>query len=303
MKRRRSLALFTSILTGISGCVSSPSNDQMTTKTSTTTTQQGRVTKKTNTSATTHTTQQKSSLHTSFQSRQRYRSPGHSLNLFTDLSAWESLQGTMVADPNGFTHSQSAKISGSNGNYVAIQRQFPTIQDLSNQDLSVAFRTTTPSNVALFLSLIDIHGNVAEHHLRDVTMEKPDIGWFRTCPGTYTTDSNFDRSRVDRIRIRLNNTGKKAVGWLDDVRTHRKPEKGYVILSWDDSRQSYYTKAAPVNDEFGVPSVIAAITTPGYRQRSRPASNPLLDPRSVFENSSPMCRSQQYPHHRIHPES
>ncbi|WP_458187839.1 polysaccharide deacetylase family protein [Haladaptatus sp. NG-WS-4] len=156
-----------------------------------------------------------------------------------------------------FIGSKSAKLVGENGDHAVIQKSFTAPKDFTDTDVSVALRTTTPDAIAFFVQLIDTNGNAAEHHLRDVSMRAPDIGWFRTCPGVCQSDDGFDRSSVDRIRLRVNNaSSERAVVWVDDARTHPKPDKGYVILSWDDGKRSYYRKAAPIHDEYGLPATL-----------------------------------------------
>jgi len=209
------------------------------------------------TGSTTTTTEPVPSLKTEYDPRERFSSPGKSFDAMEDLSTWNTNQGSMKPDQStAFSGDRSAKLVGENGDHGVIETSFaPT--DFTDRDLSVALRTTTPESIAFFVQLLDENGNAAEHHLRSITMSPSDVGWFRTCPGTYDSDSGFDRSAVTRLRLRMNNaTDGKAVAWVDDVRTHPKPDTGYVIFSWDDGKRSYYRNAAPLHDMYGFPAVI-----------------------------------------------
>ena len=219
------------------------------------------------------------SLKTEYDPRKRFQSPGESFDAMDDLSVWVTNQGSMEADgKKSFQGNGSAKLVGKGGEHAVIEKSFAP-KDLSGQDISVALRTTTPESIAFFVQLLDADGNASEHHLRSITMEAPDVGWFRTCPGTYDADPGFDRSAVTRLRLRVNNaTDGKAVAWVDDVRTHAKPETGYVIFSWDDGKRSYYRNAAPLHDRYGFPAVLTQPPHP-----SDAASKLFMSPKQFRE--------------------
>ncbi|RBI62294.1 polysaccharide deacetylase [halophilic archaeon] len=197
------------------------------------------------------------SLRTAYRSRRRYRSPGESLDAMEALGAWRVRRGSMRPDPGqAFVGAKSAKLVGDGGGHAVVERTLPR-RDFSDADVSVALRTTTPDSVAFFVQLLDANGNAAEQQLRSITWDAPDVGWFRTCPGTYVADDEFDRSAVTRLRLRLNNASdRRVVAWVDDVRVHPKPDTGYVVFSWDDGKRSYYRNAASAHDEYGFPAVL-----------------------------------------------
>jgi peptidoglycan/xylan/chitin deacetylase (PgdA/CDA1 family) len=63
---------------------------------------------------------------------------------------------------------------------------------------------------------------------------------------------------INRIQITVYNTGDAEV-WVDDLRTHEKPEKGYVMLCWDDGFNGFYDEASPLHDEYGVNAIQAVV--------------------------------------------
>ncbi len=119
-------------------------------------------------------------------------------------------------------------------------------------------------DVAFLVYLYDPNGNWVVLELRNVTYRTPDVGWFRTCPGVFNvSESPPDLTRIEQMQLEItsaNQDGTQAN--IDDIRLHPKPEKGFVILSWDDGNQNYYDKAAPINDRFGFPAVITMPVRP-----------------------------------------
>lgn len=199
-------------------------------------------------------TEEEGALETSYRSREEYAHPGTSFDDFEDLSQWTALNGTLESNDTSFVGSQSAKLVGENGSRVLVERAADS-QDFSDTELSMAVRTTTPSKIAVNIRLVDPFGNHMIRSLRNISHDSDDVTWFRTAPGTFTTSGDsFDITQIERIQVHmLNATDTDATISLDDMRTHSKPDKGYIVLSWDDNRQSYYDEAAPINDQFGFP--------------------------------------------------
>ncbi|WP_224268873.1 polysaccharide deacetylase family protein [Haloprofundus salinisoli] len=201
-------------------------------------------------------------VETTYKSREKYNEPGELLDDFTDLSTWLSNAGELEpSSEHAFRGDKSAKLVGKGGDNASIARSFENNRDLTKKDFSLALRSTTPSKFALFVYLRDPFGNYAVLELRNITMETPDVGWFRTAPGVYeTSNTPPDLTQISRIEIVANNaTGDDIEVWVDDLRIHDKPDKGYIVFSWDDGRKSYYDDAAPLHDEFEVPAVQAAV--------------------------------------------
>ncbi len=207
-------------------------------------------------------------VETEYNSREEFGQPGESFDDFEDLDAWETVQGSAEADEDvAFEGSQSLKLTAEDGENVIVERSIETT-DLTDREFSLAVQTSTPGNVAVDIRLFDIYGGYAHHQLRSVTYRTPDIGWFRTNPGVFEESSvPLERDVVDEIQIIVYNTGDAEV-WVDDLRVHDKPEKGYVVLCWDDGFDDFYDTASPLHDEYGVNAVQAAVRqwTRGQRE-------------------------------------
>jgi|GEM_PF-612092 len=195
---------------------------------------------------------------TDYRSRERYRQPGESFAPLADLEGWRTVAGEATVSDRSYTGESSVKLVGPGGENALVEKSLPAT-DLSEKDLSVAIRTTTPRQIAFIVKLIDPDGNWAALELRQLSYQPPDVGWFRTCPGVYaTSDLVPDLEEVDRVQIVALNGGSSDVEvWVEDMRTHPKPEKGYVVLCWDDGRQDYYEEAAPLQDERDLPGVVS----------------------------------------------
>ncbi|TYL36578.1 polysaccharide deacetylase [Natronococcus pandeyae] len=198
-------------------------------------------------------------VETEYDSREEFGQPGEQFDDFEDLDSWEVVQGSAEADEDvAFDGSQSLKLTAEDGENAIVERRIDTT-DMSDLELSMAVRTATPSNVAIDIRLIDIYGGYAHHQLRDVTYRTSDIGWFRTNPGVFEESSMpLERDVVEEIQIIVYNTDDAEV-WVDDMRIHEKPEKGYVVLCWDDGLEDFYDPAGPLHDEYGVNAVQAAV--------------------------------------------
>ncbi|MFB6150296.1 MAG: polysaccharide deacetylase [Haloarculaceae archaeon] len=192
------------------------------------------------------------SLETNFNPRERFGRPGELLDDFEDLSAWSAMSGRLEKSSKSYAGSQSAKLVGQDGSDVLVEYAAGG-KDLSDTEVSMALRTTTPDRMAVNIRLVDVFGNSAVRSLRRISHIPSDPAWFRTAPGTFQTSGDaLDLSQVQRVQVHLlNPTDKKVEAQIDDLRTHPKPDTGYVVLSWDDNRRAYYEDAAPINDRHG----------------------------------------------------
>ncbi|WP_049988592.1 polysaccharide deacetylase family protein [Natrinema salifodinae] len=199
------------------------------------------------------------SLETDFDSREEFRDPGESFDDFSDIDAWSVSGGSGEADTDiVFDGDQSFKLQ-SNGSQNIIAERSVGDEDLTETDLSFAVRTTTP-NIAVNLRLVDQFGSEKVYSLRNIRYRTPDIGWFRASPGVFQ-QSEYEPSLdlLDRIEIQVLHSTQEAEVWIDDLRTHETPDKGYVMLSWDDGMRDFYETAAPMHDEYGFPAVQAPV--------------------------------------------
>ena len=199
-------------------------------------------------------------LKTEFDSRERFRQPGSSLDDFSDLEAWTVNQGSGEADTDTvFDGKQSFRLQSNGSENIVAERSLEG-KDLTGTDLSIAIRTSTPDSIAVNLRLVDQFGSDKVYSLRQIRYRTPDIGWFRTSPGVFE-QSAYEPAldHLDRLEIQVLHSMPQAEVWVDDLRTHETPDGGYVMLSWDDGMRDYYEQAAPMHDEYGFPAVQAPV--------------------------------------------
>lgn len=259
--RRRLLHLTGASLTAVlAGCSDSKSEGNTTTGTKTSSSSRTTTDTATDTTTTETTTAEPAqTLHTKYNSRKKFASPGKSFETFEDPSNWEARGGSMTPDTKvKYSGSQSLRLEGKSGHHAVIERPLADPMDFTDRDISAMIRTTTPSKIGFYIYLEDMSGNRAVLELRNISYRAPDVGWFRTCPGVYKVDGEEpDLSNIGRIMLQATNATEDDVNvWVDDVRLHRKPDTGYVILSWDDGKRSYYDDAAPVHDKYDFPAVL-----------------------------------------------
>ena len=199
-------------------------------------------------------------VETEYRSREQYRQPGQQFDDFEDLLAWTTVGGSMEADEEVvFDGTQSARLHAEDGENIRIEREIGD-EDLTNLDISFAIRTTTPGNIAVYVRFVDVYGSSQINQLRSISYRTPDVGWFRTNPGVFEDDEiPTEMDQLDRMELVVLNTADEAEVWIDDMRTHEKPDSGYVMLCWDDGFRDYYETASPMHDEFGFATVQAAV--------------------------------------------
>ncbi|AGB38521.1 polysaccharide deacetylase family protein [Natronococcus occultus] len=198
-------------------------------------------------------------LETEYDSREEFGQPGEGFDDFEDADEWAVVQGSAEPDEEfAFEGSQSLRLAAEDGEDVIVEREIePT--DLSDRELSLAVRTTTPGNVAIDIRLEDAYGGATHHQLRAVSYGSDDVGWFRTNPGAFEEGTTpLERDAVERIQLLVYNTDDAEV-WVDDLRIHDKPESGYVVLCWDDGTPDFYERASPLHDEYDVNAVQSAV--------------------------------------------
>ncbi|OVE84115.1 polysaccharide deacetylase family protein [Natronolimnobius baerhuensis] len=207
-------------------------------------------------------------LETEYNSREQYRQPGDQLDDFSDLDAWEVVQGSGEADEDiVFDGDQSFRLESDGEANIVAQRSLEG-EDLTEIDLSFAVRTTTPQNITINLRLVDQFGSARVHSLREITYREPDVGWFRASPGVFEQDDYEPAmDHLDRLEIQVLHSMDEAEVWVDDLRMHDRPDQGYVMLVWDDGFTDYYETASPLHDEFGFRTVQAPV--PRWTEQGR----------------------------------
>lgn len=251
--RRKFLASTAALATvGIAGCSSTGAQSDPTPTSSPAGTPTDTPTDTPTETASPTPTETQGPIETASNSREQYARPGTLLDDFEDLTNWTAFEGQMSASDTAAAGSQSAHLVGEDGNGARIELATDEI-DLTNTEVSVAVRTPTPGRIAVNIRLGDPFGNWRILSLRQISQSDTDIAWFRTAPGTYVPAGDaFDPSQISRVQVHmLNATAQDAELFVDDLRTHPKPDTGYIVLSWDDNRSNYYEEAAPINDSFG----------------------------------------------------
>ena len=207
-------------------------------------------------------------LETEYNSREQYRQPGDSFDDFSDLDEWEVVQGSGEADTDVvFDGDQSFKLQSNGEENIVAERSLEG-EDLTGLDLSFAVRTTTPQNITINVWLFDRFGSRKVYSLREITYRGPDVGWFRSSPGVFE-QSQYEPSmdNLETLRIEIRHSMDEAEVWFDDLRTHEKPDQGYVMLTWDDGESDYYDIASPLHDEYGFRTVQAPV--PNWTDQGR----------------------------------
>jgi hypothetical protein len=199
-------------------------------------------------------------VETEYNSREEYRQPGEAFVDFENLEEWELLDGSGDAETDVvFDGDQSLRLTAEDEDNAVVATEFEAT-DLSDRDVSMAVRTTTPANIALEIQLRDIYGGYASYMLQSISYDSDEPGWFRTCPGFVDESTTpVEQDAIDELRVVVHNTGDEAEVWVDDIRTHEKPDQGYVILCWDDGFEDFYEPAGPIHDEYDVTAVQAAV--------------------------------------------
>src|SRR6056297_1427224 len=164
-------------------------------------------------------------LETEFDSRERYRQPGDSLDDFSDLDAWTIVQGSGGADEDVVFDGQQSFRLRSNGSRNVIAERSLEGEDLTDTDLSFAVRTTTPDSITVNLRVVDQFGSSKVYSLRQIRYRAPDVGWFRASPGVFQ-QSEYEPAldHLDRLEIQVLHSMPEAEIWIDDLRTHTTPD-------------------------------------------------------------------------------
>ncbi|MFU8866939.1 polysaccharide deacetylase family protein [Natronococcus sp.] len=200
-------------------------------------------------------------VETEYNSREEFRQPGEQLNDFETGDDWTVLEGEAEMDDEfSFDGDQSIRLMAEDEDNAAVGTELDEATDMENLDLSVAVQTTTPHNIALEIQLRDIYGGYASYMVPSVSYGDENPGWFRMCPGFADESTTpVEQDAIDEIRLVVHNTGDEAEVWFDDLRTHEKPDQGYVILNWDDGFEDFYEPAGELHDEYDVNAVLAVV--------------------------------------------
>ncbi|WP_458210701.1 polysaccharide deacetylase family protein [Haladaptatus sp. NG-SE-30] len=194
---------------------------------------------------------------------------------FEKLGQWHAVerQGTLKkSSKQKYEGSQSAHIVGSKKTKEGkiFRANFGgSPANLKGKNLSLAFKCTSHSHTKVSVQLYaPDRGHIVEMKR---TLYGPKGKWVRINLGV-TSDQRqktIDLSTVYEIRITGRpvdtNSTKPIEFHVDDLKTVPTPEKGMVMLTFDDGLKSHYTKAYKKMKKYGFPGVDAIITDAVYQ--------------------------------------
>lgn len=180
-----------------------------------------------------------------FDSRTRWRNAGWMKESFEDLSEWEVVSGSLMADTSTrYMGGQAARLSTA-GDQVQIERRIdPT--DFSSYDVSIAAKLSE-STADVEVRLCDADGGYVAYR----SPLQANDGWIQTNMGVSDERSSVDLTDIRTIQVQFAADEDGIEGWVDNLRYHPKPDGAQCILTFDDSTVSHYEKAYPIMQEFG----------------------------------------------------
>ena len=184
--------------------------------------------------------------------------PGTLVEDFEDLEGWDTIDGTVEAETNdAFAGSQSVRIENPQGGAAGIEKRYPDGLDLSADDLSIAVKMEKPAVGKLAVEyLAPYRGDHLTTH-RYIVEDLDD--WARVDLGYTAADGTPDLSNVKALRILVLTQDEPIRFWIDDLRKSKKPDRGKVVLTFDDAHATQYDVAFPELQERDVPGVAAVI--------------------------------------------
>jgi peptidoglycan/xylan/chitin deacetylase (PgdA/CDA1 family) len=197
--------------------------------------------------------------------------PGEQFEDFEDLERWFPIgdNGTVepsTADP--YVGTQSASVTAEDGRpYGSLFKAFEEPVDFTGKNLSLAVKVSEPeiSKVAIDLLAPDRGNKVRMMR----TLSGPTDRWLLMDFGVPSGARQPDLSAVHEIRITCRHRGgvREPVEFaVDDLRLVDQPERGAVLLTFDDSHRSHYEEAFSRMREYGMPGVEGVIAETVYRQ-------------------------------------
>lgn len=254
MTRRRTFLRTTGVatlggLTSIAGCLGEADE----TTTTTTTTQQTTTTEG---NETTTDEEPKGS-----KNGERYVLENTSvIDDFEDLEPWEAMNGELEADTETtFQGSQAMRITAPEADGFGWAGR-DVDWDLDDKTLSLALNVASPvDNVIMVVRIIapDTNNVVKMGELLRV---REGQDWIRLDLATRDFSGSPDLSNVQRVEIGMRAADGEVDFTVDDLRSVPRPDKGYVVLTFDDSLESHYTEAFKKMQEYEMPGNVGVIT-------------------------------------------
>lgn len=197
----------------------------------------------------------------SSESRTNPGGPGRQLEAFEDLSEFSTSSGALTADTDTqYVGSQSAKLTLEGGEDVSGAR--PVSVDMDGTLPSIAVRLSNPADVTFYLiASAPDYSNRVVYQQTGFDIQEP-TNWFRLSPGVSPESSGSpDLSDVRTLRYKFITHSDETIDcWIDDLRAVPTPDRGKLVLQWDDSRDDYYSKAFDDVEQYSYPMSHATIT-------------------------------------------
>ena len=180
---------------------------------------------------------------------------GEPTDVFEDIQEW-SASGDITSDTDyHFTTSQSLAYEGESGSIFREFQREPL--DLSGKDLSLAgyFQHDVDS-----VSSFYVIAEAPDQANRIVWRARyfPTTGWERFDLTPVATDGDPDRSDIRKLELDGEHPyGDTTVFNVDDLRLHPRPERGKIVLLFEDCRRIHYDEYRHVLAEYDYPATEA----------------------------------------------
>lgn len=191
---------------------------------------------------------------------------GEVVESFEDVSHWEAVGSSTIEQDDGSDGASPPPVDGGYSLRVEAdgiaqaEATYDEPLDFSDRTPSFAMYADRPDGFpSLFVILWDEDGNSSRFL---ATYDGwTDGGWIRYDPRTdaYEYNDQMDFSRVARVRIRLS-ADSDARFWVDELRAVPRPDKGKVLVMFDDIPQSQYEHALPILRDHDVPAAVSVPT-------------------------------------------
>lgn len=256
MTRRRTFLRTTGVatlggLTSIAGCLGEADNSS-----DTTTSTADQTTTNTEGNETTTEEEPKESE----QSERYFLGNTSVVDDFEDLEPWEAMNGEIEADTETtFQGSQAMRITAPESDGFAWAGR-DVDWDLSDKTLSLAVNVKSPfDNVVMVVRLFAPDTNNLRK-MGELLRVREGQSWMRLDLATRDFSGAPDLSNVSRVEIGMRAAAGDIDFTVDDLRSVPRPDKGALLLSFDDSMESHYSEAFKKMQEYGMPGNVSVIT-------------------------------------------
>jgi peptidoglycan/xylan/chitin deacetylase (PgdA/CDA1 family) len=212
---------------------------------------------------TTATTPSEQGTETSTQQEDQPFTRGELIDDFEDIGTkdtrWGTIGGTIKADTNDvYAGTQSVHMTNKNGDVAGIYKAFPDGLDLRKHDLSLAVKLEKPVRGKIAAEFIAPARSDMLTSKRYIPKELND--WVRIDLGYTGKKGEPVMNAIQELRLMvLTPKGEPIDVHIDDLRKIPKPDKGKVILQFDDAVTSQYEVAFKELQKRGWPGGVAVI--------------------------------------------